>query len=203
MKLHILLTCAMIMSGTITMAQNNILASDSFEYATTSQLASNWTISTSGFTKPVSIKLSSNVVREGRKALQISMPTVSADTNGRIDLDIYPKVSLGSVKQIRFWLYLDNPSDIAQSGIHCGNDDWSQDFAKFGYTKNIKGWQRVSISTSGFVVSSGTPRWNAVNHMRITFWFAKNAKPAKIILDDMVWSDSQERAQQLNGDWFE
>ena len=203
MKLRILLTYALMIACTMVMAQNNILASDSFEYATTSELASNWTISTSGFTKPVAIKLSSRNVHEGRKALQIDMPAVSADTNGRIDFDIYPKVSLGSVKQIRFWLYLDSPSDIAQSGIHCGNNDWTQDFAKFGYTRNVTGWQRVSVSTSSLAVSSGTPSWNSVNHMRITFWFAKSAKPAKIILDDMVWSDSHERDQRLNINWFD
>ena len=176
---------------------------DGFEYKSMKELQAKWTVRTSGFPKPPEVKLTTTTVKEGKKALLISMPAVGADGTPRLDLDIYPDMPMRLVKQVNFWVYIENPQDIVQTGIHIGDATWANHYAKFGLIANVKGWQRVLVSTESLAAGAGKPTMDTVNQMRITFWFARGTKPAKIAFDDVIWSTKQERDQRLNKKWYE
>ena len=176
---------------------------DSFEYKNMTEMQAKWSVKTSGFPKAPEVKLSTSTVKSGKKALLVSMPAVNPDGAPRLDLDIYPEMPMRLVKQVNFWVYMDNPQDVVQSGIHIGDATWANHYAKFGIIANVKGWQRVLISTETMAAGAGKPTMDTVNQMRITFWFARGAKPAKIAFDDVVWSTKQERDQRLNKKWYE
>ena len=178
-------------------------ATDGFEYASESKMAERWTILQSGFTKPAIIKLKSGNVKEGKKALELRLPLSKPTGGSRIDLDIFPDIALENVKQIIFWLYIDNPQYIAQTGIHCGDSDWSNHYSKFGIANYEKGWQRVIVSTDAMVVGGGNPTWESANKMRITFWFNPGSKPIKVMIDDVVWTTRKERDMILNQKWYD
>lgn len=178
-------------------------ANDGFEYNTVKELQNKWSILNSGFTKPLDIELTTKNVKEGKKALLLKSYPVGETTSTRIDLDITPDIPLKDVRQIRFWVWMDNPQSLAQTGIHCGDSTWTNHFSKFGYMGFSKGWQRVFVSTESLVVGGGNPSWETATQMRLTFWFTSGAPATKIILDDISWSTTRERDRILNKKWYD
>jgi len=176
---------------------------DGFEYSSLEALRAKWTISNSGFAKPVEIELTNKNAKEGKKAPQLSFPPTAPVSNGRIDFSITPDIPLKQVKQVRFWLYIDNPQSIAQTGIYFAHPDLNSSFVRFGYVGLAKGWQRVSVSTDSLTVQEGSPTWDKATKMQLTFWFNGGSPATKIMLDGVVWSTTAERDKNLNGKWYE
>jgi|GEM_PF-4092516 len=206
MKSNILMTIALILllpaiAQPATMVVGK--ATDGFEYNSVRDLQAKWTILNSGFTKPLAIELITRNVKEGKKALLLKSYPAANTSSVRIDLDITPDIPLKDVKQIRFWVYIDNPQSLAQTGIHCGDSTWTNCFSKFGYMGFVKGWQRVFVSTDSLVVGGGNPSWETATQMRLTFWFTAGAPATKIILDDISWSTTKERDRILNKKWYD
>lgn len=202
---HIIYTIIILLTlvSTTTTAVVVDKATEGFEYNSVKDLLNKWTILNSGFTKPLELVLTSRNVKEGKKALLLKSSPTNSTANARIDLDITPAVPLKEVKQIRFWLYIDNPQSIAQTGIHCGDVNWNNHFSKFGYVGFVKGWQRVFVSTDSLVVGSGNPTWETATQMRLSFWFTGGSPATKIILDDISWSAIKERDTILNRKWYD
>lgn len=176
---------------------------DGFEYNTIQEARARWEIITSGFSQPVDVELTSRNVKEGKKALALSFPATAPVSNGRVDLIVTPDIPLKQVKQINFWLYIDNPMSIAQTGIYCTHADLGGAYVRFGYVGLVKGWQRVSVSVDSLTVTEGNASWDLATKMQLTFWFAGGSPATKIMLDDITWSRTRTRDKTLNKKWYE
>jgi hypothetical protein len=201
------LICAVLLAAVPAMCSAATLAiaraTDGFEYDSLPSLHARWTITNSGFSTSPEIGLTAKDVKEGKKALRLVSAPTAGKENARIDLDIKPNMPLHQVKQIRFWLYIDDPQFLASTGLHFGDADWNNYYSGNRYVSPVKGWQRVSVSTDSLEIGAGSPSWNTVVQMRLNFWFIGGAPITRIMLDDMSWSATVERDQTLNGKWYD
>lgn len=191
----------------LTLTASVLLASadmkDGFEYSSLADMRAKWNISPTGFDPKVRIELSTKNVKEGKKALALSFPATAPVSNGRIDLIVTPDIPLKQVKQIDFWLYIDNPMSITQTGIYCTHPDLGGAFVRFGYVGLVKGWQKVSVSVDSLTVTEGNASWDLATKMQLTFWFAGGSPATKIMLDAITWGTTRERDRKLNKDWWD
>ncbi len=176
---------------------------DGFMYNSVADMRAKWNIIPSGFDKEAGIGLASKNVKEGKKALELSFPATASLSNGRVNLIVTPDIPLKQVKQINFWLYIDNPQSIAQTGIYCTHANLNDAFARFGYVGLVKGWQKVSVSVDSLTVTEGNASWDLATTLQLTFWFAGGSPATKIMLDDVTWSTTRTRDKNLNKKWYE
>lgn len=198
--LYIAFALTILLSGAAFSANSTI---DGFEYKSITELQKNWTISNSGFADKFEYLLVSGKIKEGKKALQLNVPAASNASSVRIDLDVTPDVNFSEVKQVVFFLYMDNPQTLSQTGLHVGDATWSNHFSKFGYVGYVKGWQEVIVSRESFVVGGGNPSWDSAVQMRLTFWFTPNSPASTIIIDKVQWNTRRQRSDILNRKWYE
>ncbi len=191
----------LLLSPTLAMAAKR--ATDGFDYSSMQDLRAKWNITYSGFSTDPSIELTTKDVKEGKKALLLTSSPVPTGTLARIDLDITPSIPLKQVKQISFWLYIENQQSLASAGLHCADATWANYYSGNRWTSQGNGWQKVTVSTDSLDVGGGKPSWDNMTQMRISFWFVGGGQPTKIILDDMSWSTTVERDQNLNRKWYD
>ena len=185
-------------------AASPVRANDGFEYESEKELKAVWKIQTSGFDGRPEVRLNASEAREGNKCLELILPPAKGDGSARIILDVFPKVSLKAVKQIRFWMCVERSKGISQSALYCGDKDFKSFFCGYGFHQKLHdGWQKVYISRSGLAQKEGAPSWDNVNQMRLSLWFPANNPAIRILLDEMVWDSEAERPMNLNKEWYD
>jgi hypothetical protein len=184
-------------------ATSPVRAKDGFEYETAEDLKAVWQIQGSGFAGPIEARLSTSEAREGKKCLEVILPPTKGPENARLILDVYPKVALKDVKQIRFWMFVERTKGISQSAVYCIEKDLKSFFCGYGFHQKLHdGWQMVYISKTGLTRKEGAPSWEDITRMRLSLWFPANEPATRILLDEMVWDSEAERPMNLNKEWY-
>ncbi len=177
---------------------------DGFEYATLEQLKAKWTITATGFTDHVEIRFNTKDAKEGSQCLELILPPTKADGIARITMDIFPGIVVKDIAQVHFWLLLDNPESAGPSGLYWSDKDWENYFANYGFRKDQHDWQKAYASLSAFKKEKGSPDWNTVSQMRISFWFCGSQPANRILIDEFVWDSAEEKAMMnLNREWWD
>jgi hypothetical protein len=184
-------------------AAEKIKTVDGFEYTSVEQLKAKWTIAATGFSGPIDIRLNTKDAKEGRQCLELILPPTKADGIARLTLDVSPAVAAKDIAQIRFWLLVDHPENAGPSGLYWADKEWKNYFTNYGFRKNQSDWQKVYASQSDFKKEAGNPSWNTVSQMRISLWFRGNQPANRILIDEVVWDSVDEKALNLNRDWWE
>ncbi|MEI8245889.1 MAG: hypothetical protein WCI51_08670 [Lentisphaerota bacterium] len=180
-----------------------IKAVDGFEYVTEEQLNAKWTIAATGFSGPVKIRLNTKDAKEGRQCLEVILPATKADGIARLTLDVSTTVLLRDIAQVRFWLLVDRPESAGASGLYLGDKEWKNYFVRYDIRKNQYGWQKICVSLSDFKKEGAEPSLDTVTQMRISLWFPGNQPANRILVDELVWDNVEEKSLNLNREWWE
>jgi hypothetical protein len=184
-------------------AAEKIRVVDGFEYETVEQLKSSWKISETGFSGPIEIRLNTKDAKEGRQCLELILPPTKADGIARITLDVIPAVAAKDIAQVRFWLLVDHPEGAGPSGMYWGDTALKNCFVRYGFRKDLQGWQMAAASLSAFKKEAGNPAWNSVSQMRISLWFRGKQPANRILIDEVVWDSVEEKVMNLNREWWD
>jgi len=173
---------------------------DGFEYGSTGELKAEWTIAGTGFSGPIDVQLNTDEAHEGKQSLEIVLPP-TLDEPARLILERKTKKSLKDVKQVRFWMQMDQPvSCIEDSAIYCANEGWQHFFTLLHIHQVMEsgGWQKFSINLSELTDPTSRASWDDMDRVNVSFWFKPNQPENRVLIDGFELSEAQERSMQLN-----